>query len=46
MIHLSSCSSKTQRAMKLGFALDERRKTTDSSDMAAPLVLELQNFES
>ena len=30
---LSSCSSITQRAMKLGLALDESRKMADSSDM-------------
>ena len=30
---MSSCSSKTQRAMKLGLALDESRKTADSSDV-------------
>ena len=47
MIHLRSCGSKTQWAMKLGLALDERRKTADSSDIVTPsLVLELQNFES
>ena len=30
---LSSCSSITQRAMKLGLGLDESRKTADSSDV-------------
>ena len=44
-------TSTTQRAMKLGLALDESRKTADSSDghmwgVTPPLVLELQSFES
>ena len=40
---LSSCSSKRQRAMKLGLALNGSRKTADSSDVVTPqLVLELQ----
>ena len=30
---LSSCSSKTQQAMKLGLVLHESRKTADSSDV-------------
>ena len=33
--------------MKLGLALDESRKTADSSDVVTPpLVLELESFES
>ena len=41
---LSSCCSIKQRAMKLRLALDESRKTVDSSDVH--LVLELQSFGS
>ena len=44
---LSSSTSTTQRAMTLGLALDESRRTADSSGVVTPpLVLELQSFES